>query len=79
MEQSELTAGFQARNCAREMPAWVARSVQERPAVTRDHLLQLSGEPDMVGPGGVGFVGAAVLVVGDTVVVSSSSPEIPTQ
>ena len=43
MEQSEETAGFHSRNCAREMPACVARSVQDRPSVTRDHLLQFAG------------------------------------
>ncbi|KAG2002904.1 hypothetical protein GB937_009440 [Aspergillus fischeri] len=61
-------------------PATPTQSVQERPSVTSDHLLQSAGEPVMVGPGGVGFevVGLAVLVV-VALPSSPSSPEIPTQ
>ena len=49
------------------MPAWLAISVQDTPSVTAAHLLQLSGEPDMVGAGGVGLVvvGTRVVVVVD--------------
>ena len=48
------------------IPAWLANAVQLTPSVTSAHLLQLAGDPGIVGPGGVGFV---VVVVGLVVVV----------
>ena len=43
--------------------------MQDNPSVTMTHSLQSAGEPDMVGPGGVGDVFDASLV-GVAVVVS---------
>lgn len=75
--QSLLTAGFHAKNWLSEMPVWLAIFVHVMPLVTRAHLLQFTGEPGMVGPGGVGLVVVAGFVV--VVGVGADEPATPTQ
>lgn len=85
--QSDLTVGFQARNCSKVMPNFFGITVQLSPLVTVCHLLQADGWPVIVGAPGdgledvMGVVGVAEVDVGssdvvvDVVGVGSSSSE----
>lgn len=70
VSQSELTAGFQARNCSWVMPNACSTLQHESPSTTSYHLLQLLTVPVMVGLSGLVNAGTELVVVAVVAVVA---------